>query len=91
MRLEQEVEYNNFAALFIKEDHFLSDNFHGDVKMSYRVSIKNPTATVTTQNKNAKHCKGSVNKATAPIAMIRGISCACPNILMSLNVKLNAA
>ena len=33
MRLEQEVEYNNFAALFIKEDHFLSDNFHGDVKI----------------------------------------------------------
>ena len=89
MRLVQEVEYNNFVALFIKENHFLSDNFHGDVKI-VTVSIKNPTATGTTQNKNAKHCKGSVNKATAPIAMIRGISCACPNILMSLNVKLNA-
>ena len=33
MRLEQEVEYNNFVALFIKENHFLSDNFHGDVKI----------------------------------------------------------
>ena len=57
------TEDTSFVALFIKANHFLSDNFHG-VDVIVTESVKNPTAT---------HVHG-ITKATPTIATVRGVS-----------------